>query len=109
HALTAASERRGRGLSGGHSEPSVPSFSSFCAILLAIVSTVHRARPQVLSTAITDQKRGERAGRPLPPVPWTTRGFTGSKPSRCNFLRASLRARRTASAFSRTLFSEGFS
>ena len=36
-------------------------------------------------------------------------GFIGSRPSRCIFLRASLRARRTASAFSRARFSEGFS
>ena len=36
-------------------------------------------------------------------------GFIGSRPSRCSFLRASLRARRTASAFSRAFFSEGFS
>jgi hypothetical protein len=32
-------------------------------------------------------------------------GFIGSRPSRCSFLRASLRARRTASAFSRAFFS----
>ena len=35
--------------------------------------------------------------------------LTGNRPSRCSFLRASLRARRTASAFSRALFSDGFS
>jgi hypothetical protein len=56
-----------------------------------------------------DQKRGARGGPPLPGAPGITRGFIGSRPSRCNFLRASLRARRMASAFSRTLFSEGFS
>jgi len=56
-----------------------------------------------------DQKRGARGGPPLPGAPRITRGFIGSRPSRCNFLRASLRARRMASAFSRTLFSEGFS
>jgi hypothetical protein len=56
-----------------------------------------------------DQKRGARAGPPLPGVPGITRGFIGSRPSRCSFLRASLRARRMASAFSRTLLSEGFS
>src|SRR5690606_16082365 len=33
----------------------------------------------------------------------------GIRPSRCAFLRASLRARRTASAFSLAFFSEGFS
>src|SRR6516225_1909592 len=59
-----------------------------------------RVQSRVSSTPIPDQKRGARAGRPRPPVPWTTRGFIGSRPSRCNFLRASLRARRTASAFS---------
>jgi hypothetical protein len=58
---------------------------------------------------LRDQKRGARAGPPLPGAPGITRGFIGSRPSRCNFLRASLRARRMASAFSRTLFSEGFS
>jgi hypothetical protein len=42
-------------------------------------------------------------------APGTGFGFIGSRPSRCNFFRASLRARRTASAFSRALFSEGFS
>ena len=42
-------------------------------------------------------------------APGTTRGFIGSRPSRCIFLRASLRARRIASAFSRAFFSEGFS
>ena len=46
---------------------------------------------------------------PGPPAPGTTRGFIGSRPSRCIFLRASLRARRIASAFSRAFFSEGFS
>src|SRR5882724_671964 len=43
------------------------------------------------------------------PAPNTGFGFIGNRPSRCNFLRASLRARRTASAFSRAFFSEGFS
>jgi hypothetical protein len=58
---------------------------------------------------LRDQKRGARAGPPLAGAPGITRGFIGSRPSRCIFLRASLRARRMASAFSRTLFSEGFS
>ena len=44
-----------------------------------------------------DQKRGVRAGPPVPGAPGTTRGFIGSRPSRCSFLRASLRARRMAS------------
>ena len=56
------------------------------------------------------KRRGARAGPLRPgPAPGIVRGFIGNRPSRCNFLRASLRARRTASAFSRTLFSEGFS
>ena len=46
---------------------------------------------------------------PPGPAPNTGFGFIGNSPSRCNFLRASLRARRTASAFSRAFFSEGFS
>ena len=51
-------------------------------------------------------RNGARAGgRFFPGAPGITRGFIGSRPSRCNFLRA----RRMASAFSRTLFSEGFS
>jgi hypothetical protein len=60
-----------------------------------------------------DQKRrggADRAGPPRPGAPaGIVRGFIGNRPSRCNFLRASLRARRMASAFSRTLLSEGFS
>src|SRR5712672_936776 len=47
-----------------------------------------------------DQKRGARGGPLLPMAPGITFGFIGSSPSRCNFLRASLRARRMASAFS---------
>ena len=47
-------------------------------------------------------------GRPAPAAA-TGRGFEGSRPSRCMRLRISLRARRTASAFSRAFFSEGFS
>jgi hypothetical protein len=35
-------------------------------------------------------------------------GLPGRRPSRCARLRASLRARRIASAFSRAFFSEGF-
>ena len=63
--------------------------------------------------------RGPPPGPPRPPppaprsapgpAPNTGFGFIGSRPSRCSFLRASLRARRTASAFSRAFFSEGFS
>jgi len=53
--------------------------------------------------------RGERTRPALPGAPGTGRGFIGNRPSRCSFLRASLRARRIASAFSRTLRSEGFS
>ena len=56
------------------------------------------------------KRRGARAGPLRPgPAPGIVRGFIGNRPSRCNFLRASLRARRMASAFSRTLLSEGFS
>jgi hypothetical protein len=65
-----------------------------------------------MSEPFRDQKRGGRGARtgpPLPSAPRTGRGFIGNKPSRCNFLRASLRARRMASAFSLTLLSEGFS
>src|SRR5579862_7845933 len=60
-------------------------------------------------------KRGARGGPDLPapgppgppgPVGF---GFIGRSPSRCNFLRASLRARRIASAFSLAFFSDGFS
>jgi hypothetical protein len=66
--------------------------------------------PNVLAKKLfQDQKRGARGGPALPRAPGTARGFIGSKPSRCSFLRASLRARRMASAFSRTLLSEGFS
>src|SRR5258707_1545866 len=61
--------------------------------------------------------RGPAPPRPPPgpprsapgPAPNTGFGFIGSRPSRCSFLRASLRARRTASAFSRAFFSHGFS
>jgi hypothetical protein len=61
--------------------------------------------------------RGPAPPRPPPgpprsapgPAPNTGFGFIGSRPSLCSFLRASLRARRTASAFSRAFFSEGFS
>ena len=70
-------------------------------------------RPRIVlacrSRLFRDQKRGVRAGPSLPEAPGITRGFVGSRPSRCSFLRASLRARRMASAFSRTLLSEGFS
>ena len=39
----------------------------------------------------------------------TTLGVEGRRPSRCILLRISLRARRTASAFSRARLSQGFS
>ena len=53
--------------------------------------------PSDLEFACLDQWRGPRAGPPLPGAPGTTRGFIGSRPSRCIFLRASLRARRIQS------------
>ena len=43
-----------------------------------------------------------------PVVAWLLR-MIGSRPSRCSFLRASLRSRRTASSFSLAFFSECFS
>ena len=56
------------------------------------------------NSACLDQWRRPRAGPPLPRAPETTRGLIGSRPSRCIFLRASLRARRIASACSRVFF-----
>ena len=67
-----------------------------------------RSSSKVRFRLCRNQKRGARAGSPLPGAPRITRGFIGNRPSRCSFLRASLRAWRIASAFSRTLFSEGF-
>ena len=55
------------------------------------------------------QKLGRRGARAGPPGPVVGFGFIGNRPSRCMRLRASLRARRTASAFSRAFFSDGFS
>jgi hypothetical protein len=71
--------------------------------------TLHRRglSMQVYNRISGDQKRGGRGG--ALPGARTTFGFIGSRPSRCNFLRASFRARRMASAFSRTLLSDGFS
>ena len=60
----------------------------------------HRARDQGL--------RVRRDRRPPNPG-FRTLGLPGMRPSRCAFLRASLRARRMASARSRAFFSEGFS
>src|ERR1700722_18687519 len=54
----------------------------------------------------SDQRRGPAAERGAPSTGF---GFIGNRPSRCARLRASLRARRMASAFSRAFFSEGFS
>src|SRR3977135_3557644 len=85
--------------------------------------TITRAqgpRHRIQICKIFDQRgpRGPAPGQPRPPAPPrsapgpapnTGFGFIGSRPSRCSFLRASLRARRTASAFSRAFFSEGFS
>src|SRR5262245_44996304 len=59
---------------------------------------------------LIDQKLGRRGPRAGPaPGPVVGLGFIGNSPSRCMRLRASLRARRIASAFSRAFFSEGFS
>src|SRR3954470_22398552 len=81
-----------------------------------------RARAVGVYSAGKEVQRGPRGPAPGPPrpppapprsapgpAPNTGFGFIGSRPSRCSFLRASLRARRTASAFSRAFFSEGFS
>src|SRR5580704_8369146 len=91
-------------LARGHANLLVREFahrtSSWTTYRRASARRRHRLR------TFSDQKRGARGGppRPGPPAaPGTTRGFIGSRPSRCNFLRASLRARRMASAFSRTL------
>src|SRR3954471_7527375 len=46
------------------------------------------------NSACLDQWRRPSAGPPLPEAPRTTRGFICNRPSRCIFLRASLRARR---------------
>jgi small subunit ribosomal protein S21 len=43
------------------------------------------------------------------PAPVVGFGFIGNRPSRCNRLRANLRARRIASAFSLAFRSDGFS
>ena len=60
--------------------------------------------------AMSQPKRGGRGGPDLAaPGPVVGFGFIGNRPSRCNRLRASLRARRIASAFSRAFRSEGFS
>src|SRR5271155_73337 len=62
-----------------------------------------RTRPRHQQTRPLPQpKRGVRGGPDLPPPgpPVVTGlGFIGNRPSRCNRLRASLRARRIASAF----------
>ena len=65
--------------------------------------------PERITSDGARRGRPSRRSAPPPGPPATTRGFIGSRPSRCIFLRASLRARRIASAFSRAFFSEGFS
>ena len=77
--------------------------------ILHWISLSRGCRFRLFQELFQDQKRGALGGPPLPRAPGIARGFIGSKPSRCSFLRASLRARRMASAFSRTLLSEGFS
>src|SRR6202012_3226814 len=87
-----------------------------------IITRASRPAFSKLSTGELIVQRGPREPPPGPPrppppappsapgpAPNTGFGFIGSRPSRCSFLRASLRARRTASAFSRAFFSEGFS
>ncbi len=70
----------------------------------------HRTTP--ISTARKDNPRkgfagvGTRCARVHAGAPL---GSLQRRPSRCAFLRASLRARRIASAFSRARFSDGFS
>ena len=59
------------------------------------------------NTSRGHQRCGPRAGPPLPEIPRTIRGFIGSRPSRCIFFRASFRARRIASAFSRIFLFRG--
>jgi hypothetical protein len=73
-------------------------------------------RPDPANTEPAAAQRGGRgAGAPGPPRPGgpparsSGFGLPGKRPSRCARLRASLRARRMASAFSRAFFSEVFS
>ena len=74
----------------------------------------HHRRNRRRRSRHCDPRRCARPGPPRPApgppgAPKTGFGFIGIRPSRCARLRASLRARRTASAFSRAFFSEGFS
>ena len=76
------------------------------------VCFVRRCRPTATWPQLRlflGQKRGVRRGAALPGPPGISRGFTGMRPSRCILLRASLRARRMASAFSLAFLSDGFS
>jgi hypothetical protein len=79
--------------------------------------TIARAKARATINAKSrnrDQPKRRCPPRPCPllpppgPAPGTGRGFIGRRPSRCIFLRASLRALRIASAFSRAFFSDGF-
>ena len=68
----------------------------------AATAAAESARSRAAGTAGTTAAR--TSGAPI-----TGFGLPGSRPSRCISLRASLRARRIASARSRAFFSEGFS
>jgi len=69
------------------------------ALIAVIVSAANAALGK-------PSKGGARAG---PPAAGLGFALTANRPSRCMRLRASLRARRIASAFSRALRSDGFS
>ena len=76
---------------------------------------MEKDRFDALTQSLFQPNRGARGAPDLPPGPApgppgpVGLGFIGNNPSLCNFLRASLRARRIASAFSRAFRSEGFS
>jgi hypothetical protein len=80
-------------------------------VLLYLVSPAVRWNETVFSTSVVVDREQRLEVPELAPHRATGRGlgFIGNSPSRCSFLRASLRARRRASAFSRARFSEGFS
>jgi len=69
----------------------------------------HRAAALANAALLRQEIQLNYCGPRGPRVGISTFFGIGSRPSRCSFLRCSLRARRTASAFSRAFFSEGFS